>query len=121
MSWESLILFVLALFVWGISVAGRWLQEQMAKTSSSGNEFEPIEWSPHPEFEEMTRGEALALLDGLQQKNSPTFIPSQIIRQKKTVRRLGLGRPQTLRQGIILMTVLGPCRALEQSKDSTPF
>ena len=117
MSVESIIFFLLALFVWGLSVVGRWLQAQMQKQSTDGIEFEPIEWSPQPEDKKVSsvsRVEAVAPREEPQQKSSPTIPSSKIIRHKKTIRHLGLGSPRTIRQGIILMTVLGPCRALEK-------
>ncbi|MDT7044081.1 hypothetical protein [Candidatus Nitronereus thalassa] len=122
MSVESIIFFLLALFVWGLSVAGRWLQEQMQKHSTDGVEFEPIEWSPQPEFEEAPKVPPAEAASPLEEPppRPPVTSQSQNVRTT-TLRRLGLGSPQTLRQGIILMTVLGPCRALESSSDRRTF
>jgi hypothetical protein len=124
MSVESIIFFLLALFVWGLSVAARWVQEQMQRHSTDGIEFEPIEWFPQPEAAEVSRIPSLEELgpwEEPQPKSSPTVKASKIVRHKKTIRRLGLGSPKTIRQGIILMTVLGPCRALESSSDVRTF
>lgn len=118
MSVESIIFFVLALFVWGLSAVARWFQDQMQKRSTDGLEFEPIDWSPHPGFEEAPKGEALLPLSELQQ-TSPSAASDRrkIDRPKRSAIRLGLGRSQTVRQGIILMTVLGPCRAMEKPNE----
>lgn len=122
MSWENLIFFVLVLVVWGISVAGRWLQEQMAKTSTDGREFEPIEWTPAFESEGIPQAETLVPPEGRQEpRPSQLSLRNVRVSKKNIVRRLGLGSPQTLRQGIILMTVLGPCRALEPTNHTRPF
>jgi hypothetical protein len=51
------------------------------------------------------------------------FLPSDDAREqqdtpkRRTASRLRLGNKADLRQGIIIMTVLGPCRALEHPDD----
>jgi len=118
MSVDSIIFFVLALIVWGLSVAARWFQEQMQKQSTDGIEFEPIDWSSGSEREPVPNVQTQETPVPKEQP-SPPIIPDRrgMIRQKGMVSRLGLGRPQTVRRGIILMTVLGPCRALEKSDE----
>jgi len=118
MSMESIIFFVLALMVWGLLVGARWMKEQMDKASYEGA---PIEWSSSSALELSPTEETLVLG---QEQQSPTPVStdrSRTSRQKNIRRRLGLEHPQNLRQGIILMTVLGPCRALEQPNDSKSF
>jgi hypothetical protein len=118
MSMESIIFFGLALMVWGLSVGARWMKEQMDKASYEGA---PIEWSSRSALELSPTEETLVLG---QKQQSPTPVStdrSRTFRQKNIRRRLGLAHPQNLRQGIILMTVLGPCRALEQPNDSKSF
>ena len=118
MSMETIIFFVLALMVWGLSVGARWMKEQMDKASYEGA---PIEWSSRSALELSPTEETLVLG---QEQQSPTPVStdrSRTRRQKNIRRRLGLENPQNLRQGIILMTVLGPCRALEQPNSSRPF
>ena len=118
MSMESLIFFVLALMVWGLLVGARWLQEQMEKASYEG---EPIEW-PSSSALEVSPTEGLsALSEKGHSHTSVSTARSRTSRHKNIRRRLGLENPQNLRQGIILMTVLGPCRALEQPNNSKPF
>ncbi|MFB3146550.1 MAG: hypothetical protein ACE1ZO_05440 [Nitrospirales bacterium] len=116
---ESIIFFVLALMVWGLLVGARWMKEQMDKASYEGA---PIEWSSRSALELSPAEETLVLG---QEQQSPTPVStdrSRMSRPKKNFRRrLGLENPQNLRQGIILMTVLGPCRALEQPNNSKPF
>jgi len=118
MSMETIIFFVLALLVWGLSVGARWMKGQMDKASYEGA---PIEWSSRSALELSPTEETLVLG---QEQQSPTPVSpdrSRTSRQKNIRRRLGLENPQNLRQGIILMTVLGPCRALEQPNDSKSF
>jgi len=121
MSVESIIFFLLALFVWGISVAARWFQEQMNSRSTDGIEFEPIDWSSSSDFEAESQSAPLVQPEVHQRLRPLPSVPKNTVPRKELVKRFGLDRPQTLRQGIILMTVLGPCRALEPSKDSRSF
>jgi len=118
MSMESIIFFVLALMVWGLSVGARWMKEQMDKASYDG---EPIEWSSSSTLEVSPTEGLAALSEEGQSHTSVSTDRSRTIRRKNIRRRLGLENPQNLRQGIILMTVLGPCRALEQPNNSRPF
>jgi len=117
MSMESIIFFGLALMVWGLSVGARWMKEQMDKASYEGA---PIDWSSRSALELSPTEETLVLGEGQPHTSVPTD-RSRTSRQKNIRRRLGLKHPQNLRQGIILMTVLGPCRALEQPNNSKPF
>ena len=118
MSMESIIFFVLALMVWGLSVGARWMKEQMDKASYEGA---PIEWSSSSALE-VSPTEGLSALSEEGQSQTPVSTDrSRTSRQKNIKRRLGLEHTQNLRQGIILMTVLGPCRALEQPNNSKPF
>ncbi len=118
MSMESIIFFVLALMVWGLSVGARWMKGQMDKASYEGA---PIEWSSSSALEVSPTEETL--VQGEEGQSHPSVSPdrSRTSRHKNIRRRLGLENPQNLRQGIILMTVLGPCRALEQPNSSRPF
>lgn len=121
MSMESILFFILALFVWGLSAAARWFQEQVNRRSTDGLEFEPIEWSSDPELETVPNVQTLEAPVLKKQPSRPIPDRGSLVRQKKTGNRFGLAKPQTLRQGIILMAVLGPCRALEPPKDSNSF
>ncbi len=121
MNVDSIIFFILVLFVWGLSVAARWFQEQMRKHSTDGIEFEPIDWSSGPELETVPTVQAPET--PVLQELPVHSISDQNghVRRNKVIRRFGLGNRQTFRQGIILMTVLGPCRALEPSNETKPF
>lgn len=121
MSIESILFFVLALFVWGLSAAARWFQEQVNRRSTDGLEFEPIDWSSSPELEAVPNVQTLEAPVLKKQPSRPIPDRGRAVSQPKPGHRFGLDKPQTLRQGIILMTVLGPCRALESPKDSNAF
>ncbi len=118
MSMESIIFFGLALMVWGLSVGARWMKEQMDKASYEGA---PIEWSSRSALELSPTEETLVLGGDGQSQTPVSTARSRTSRKKNIRRRWGLEHPQNLRQGIILMTVLGPCRALEQPNNSRPF
>jgi len=121
MSWDSLILLLVALAVWGLSVAARWFQEQMEKHSTDGLAREPIDWSAPAQRESASLPQAAVPSD--QPQEPPPSQPERVRkpRQNAIKQRLGLDRPQTLRRGMILMTVLGPCRALEPVKEIRPY
>ncbi len=121
MSIESILFFILALFVWGLSAAARWFQEQVNRRSTDGLEFEPIEWSSDPELETAPNVQTLKAPVLKKQPSRPIPDRRRIVSEPKPVHRFGLDKPQTLRQGIILMTVLGPCRALESPNDTRSF
>ncbi len=121
MSVESIVFFVLVLFFWGAAVAARWLQEQFAKHTTDGREFEPILWSSGPDNEAVPDAESPVPPDEQKHPGPTTLNLSRTVPQKKRIRQLGLHNPQTLRQGIILLAVLGPCRALEPPNDTRSF
>lgn len=121
MSLDSLVFLVLVLFVWGLSVAARWFQEQMNKYSTDGLDLEPIDWSPSPEWESLPPADLVAVPVETHQPRRSIPERKTTVTHKKTAKKFGLDRPQTLRQGVILMTVLGPCRALEPSNNSSAF
>ena len=113
MSRESLIFLIVILAVWGISIAARWLQEEIERGTTDDTEFEPIEKYPGLETEPVSKPETLAPLEATKHRPSPALDQEKQTHQRKLSNQLGLESTQTLRQGIILMTVLGPCRANE--------
>jgi hypothetical protein len=118
MSWDSLILLLVALAVWGLSVVARWFQEQMEKHSTDGLAMEPIDWSAPAQRESASLPQASVPSDQPQEPPPAPPEPVRKPRQKAIKQRLGLDSPQTLRQGMILMIVLGPCRALEKPDET---
>ena len=117
MSMDSLIFFLLVLAVWGLFAGAKWLQEQMDKHTTDGLEIEPIDWSAPSEIEAVHKPESSVFAI---QPNQPRFAQPESGRRLRPAnlrRRLGLGSRQNLRQGIILMTILGPCRGLEKPDD----
>ena len=110
---ESLILFFVFLFLSTIALAIRWLHEKIRREIALKD----------------LKDLFLPSDDGLEQpdrvtpdtrKTSPSKSPQpiQAFRPRTTPKRLTASRLRLrnkadLRQGIILMTVLGPCRALE--------
>lgn len=113
MSKESLIFLLVVLAVWGLSVAARWLQEEIEKGATHEIDFEPIKESPSFENEPMSKPETLASLETTKPLPSPTLVQEKRTHQRKLSNQLGLGSVQKMRQGIILTTILGPCRANE--------
>lgn len=115
MNIESLVLFAVLLFLSLLALGIRWLNEKIQRDialkelkdlflPSDEPQAPPGPMSPQPRSQKIT---------------PPTLQP----RAKSTVqgrgawRRLRVHNRSDLRQGIIIMTVLGPCRALETTKD----
>ena len=113
MSRESLIFLLVVLAVWGLSVVARWLQKEIERNAANKIEFEPIEESPSLETESVPKPETLETIETIKPILSTTLNQDKQTHQRKLSNQLGLDSTQTLRQGIILMTVLGPCRANE--------
>ena len=113
MSRESLIFLLVVLAVWGLSVVARWLQKEIERNAANKIEFEPIEESPSLETESVPKPETLETIETIKPILSATLNQDKQTHQRKLSNQLGLDSTQTLRQGIILMTILGPCRANE--------
>ena len=113
MSRESLIFLLVVLAVWGLSVAARWLQEEIERGTTDDTEFEPIEKYPSLETESVSKPETLAPLEATKHRPSPALDQEKQTHQRKLSKQLGLDSMQKMRNGIILMTILGPCRANE--------
>lgn len=113
MSVEAFVFLGIVLLVWFLASMGSWLREQLERYTRYQEElvareaFPPSPDSGSVQFEEV-----------------PTE-PSEIT-PPRVVARARLQRPARLRyrsrkaarQGVILMTVFGPCRALELRGDS---
>jgi hypothetical protein len=104
MSRESLIFLLVVLAVWGLSVAARWLQQEIERSTADEIKFEPDKGSLRLEQPISTIETTKPLLPSVPEEEKQT-------RQKKLSNQLGLDNIQKVRHGIILMTVLGPCRA----------
>ena len=126
MSRENIVVLILALLFWAFSAVARWLKEEMGKRAPKGGATESYEWSPASEFivekhpERETRGAPLPPAEKETKTGSLPDLHSKVGRGSK-VKRLGLGSPRSLQQGIILMAILGPCRALEPPDENNPW
>ena len=121
MSRESLIFLLVVLAVWGLSVAARWLQEEIEKSNAGEIEFEPIRESSSFETEPVSKPDTLASLEATKPLPSPTLHKKKQTYRRKLSNQLGLGSTQKMREGIILMTILGPCRANEPINTTRSF
>lgn len=114
---ESLVFFAVLLFLSGLALAIRWLNERIRRDIALKNLKDLF----LPSNDAYDQGNPKA---GDTTKTSPTKSkqPVQQFRpttspKRRTASQLRLRNRADLRQGIIIMTVLGPCRALEHPED----
>lgn len=113
MSMESLIFFAVLLFLSGLALAIRWLNERIRRDIA----FKNLKDLFLPSNDAHDQGDRKAA-DAT--KTFPTK-PKQPVQQfrpttspkRRTASQLRLRSRADLRQGIVIMTILGPCRALE--------
>ncbi len=113
MSIEALVSFIVFLFLSLLALAVRWLNERIRRDIALRDLkdlFLPSDDSRvQPDRETgRTTPTAPSKPKQLRQEFRPTTSP-----KRRTASRLRIHNRADLRQGIIIMTVLGPCRALE--------
>ena len=113
MSIESLVFIGIVLFVWLIASLGSWLREQIEQYSRYQEERSALqEFSPAPD-------------SGRVQPTAerPETPCSNLVVQESLKRpvRVRYRSRSTARQGIVLMTVFGSCKALERRDESRPM
>ncbi|HNP62186.1 MAG TPA: hypothetical protein PKM72_15165 [Nitrospirales bacterium] len=114
---ESLVFFAVLLFLSGLALAIRWLNERIRRDIAFKNLKDLF--LPSNDSHEQDDRKAAATT-----KTSPTK-PQQAVQQfrpitspkRRTASQLRLRNRADLRQGIVIMTVLGPCRALQHPDD----
>lgn len=117
MSIEALVSFIVFLFLALVALAIRWLNERIRRDIALRDLkdlFLPSHDSrkqPDREAPDATKASALK-----PQQPKQTFRPT-MAPKRRTASRLRLRNKADLRQGIIIMTVLGPCRALQHPDD----
>ncbi len=108
MSIESLIFLGIVLAVWMIASVGSWLREQIERHAQYQEELEAREsFPPSPASGSVQVEEVTA--------EPPEIIPPRVVAREKPQRpaRLRYRSRKAARQGVILMTVFGACKALE--------
>lgn len=117
MSFEAFVSFTIFLILSLIALAVRWLNERIRRDIA----FKDLKdlFLPSDDSREQPDREALDTTNTSPSKPKQpkqTFIPTTAPK-RRTASRLRLRHKADLRQGIIIMTVLGPCRALEHPDD----
>ncbi len=115
MSMESLAFFAVLLFLSGLALAIRWLNERIRRDIAFKNLKDLFLPDAHDQGDRKAADTT---------KTSPTK-PKQPIQEfrpttspkRRTASQLRLRNRADLRQGIVIMTVLGPCRALQHPDD----
>ncbi|HBP86325.1 MAG TPA: hypothetical protein DD706_01345 [Nitrospiraceae bacterium] len=117
MSLEAFISFTIFLFLSLIALAIRWLNERIRRDIAL-RDLKDLFLPSGDSREQQDR----AASDTTKTSQSKPKQPIQKFRPTTTPKRRTASRPRLrnkadLRQGIIIMTVLGPCRALEHPDD----
>ena len=114
---ESLILFIVFLFLSAIALAIRWLNEKIRQEIAL-KDLKDLFLPSDDALEQSDRVAPDTTRTSPSKPTQPlqTFSPTTTTK-RQAVSRLRLGNKADLRQGIIIMTVLGPCRALEPPDD----
>jgi hypothetical protein len=113
MNIESFVLFAVLLFLALLALAIRWLNEKIRRDIAL-KDLKDLFLSSDEPREQPGRG--VPETTRLAQKPKPPILTSRAAdppKDRRTWSRLRLRNRADLRQGIVIMTVLGPCRALE--------
>jgi hypothetical protein len=105
---EPFVYLAIFLFLALLTVLGRWLNEKIREEIHLRDLFGPAE-SPTQPQDLTTPGAPKALT---QEAITPSSRPSSLRNRRMRI-KTALHNKQDLRQGMVLITVLGPCRALE--------
>jgi hypothetical protein len=112
MSIEPFVYLTVFLFLTLLTFFARWLSEKAREEIHLRNIFGPSEKPGEPHVFETTQETTK-----LRQEPISTLPRPTSSRKLGTPLKISLHNKRGLRQGIVLMTVLGPCRALEPQQD----
>ena len=117
MSIEAFVSFTIFLVLALFALAVRWLNERIRRDIAF-SDLKDLFLPSDDAREQQERGVTKTRTTSLSKPKRPiaTFSPTTTTK-RRAVSRLRLGNKADLRQGIIIMTVLGPCRALEHPDD----
>jgi hypothetical protein len=117
MSIEAFVSFTIFLVLALFALAVRWLNERIRRDIAL-SDLKDLFLPSDDAREQQERGatETRTTSPSKPKQPIPTFRPTTTPK-RRTASRLRLGNKADLRQGIIIMTVLGPCRALEHPDD----
>ncbi|GJL68735.1 MAG: hypothetical protein NPIRA06_13700 [Nitrospirales bacterium] len=117
MSIESLVFFAVLLFLSGLALAIRWLNERIRRDIAFKNLKDLF--LPSNNAHDQGAPEAADNTKTSQTKPQQPVLPFRPTTspKRRTASQLRLRNRADLRQGIVIMTVLGPCRALQHPDD----
>lgn len=121
MNIESLVLFAVLLFLSLLALGIRWLNEKIKRDIALKDLKDLFLPSDEPQA---PPGRVPPQPTRMAHKPIPPILPPKStspLHGRGAWRRLRVHNRSDLRQGIIIMTVLGPCRALETTRDDRSF
>ena len=112
MSIESLSFIAIVLLVWMIANIGSWLREQIERYARHQEAFEAHEAFPRAVDSGSVPPQGATA-------ETPQLVPTHSVGRESLRRpaRIRYRSRRAARQGVILMTVFGPCKALESRKE----
>lgn len=122
MSIEPFVYFVLFLLVGMAMMFARWLKTEIEKRNKEFDGERRLDWEQGELSNVNQLGENETVIVA-SEESSQNFLAAQSSSQSLVVPqkwRRHVRASSTLGQGIVLMTILGPCRALDE-KDNTPL
>ena len=116
---EPFVFLGIILLVWFLSALGSWLRQEMERQSPSFPEADSladaVEALPSPDGGSVTPEEAT---HDVQEETIAVSRPVSTGRWSRPVSgRLRYRGPKAVREGIVMMTVFGSCKALDLRKD----
>ncbi len=117
MSVEAFVFLGIVLSVWFFASVGSWLRQQIERYSQHREEFNAREARPpSPDSGPFQSEDGSAGTQEASMELSP--VVTQGRRKRPASGRLRYRSRKAARQGIILMTVFGPCKALDPRDES---
>ena len=105
---EPFVYLAVFLFLALLTVLGRWLNERIREEINLRDLFGPAETGKEPQVLQRPGAPKGLRQEAVTPSSRPSGPPNRRMRLQMALHNKG-----DLRQGIVLMTILGPCRALE--------
>ncbi len=116
---EPFVFLGIILLVWLLSAFGSWLRQEIERRSPSFQESDPIADPAadpsFPAYESVTP--EVVTLDAQEESLAVSRVVSTRRRSHPTSGRLRDRSAKAVREGIVMMTVFGPCKALDLRKE----
>lgn len=110
---ESFVFLGIILVVWLIAFLGSWLRQELERQARAQEEAEAL--AAFPPSLEVARGAEEETVAGIEEG---PIEPSPLAARPRSSKRFRYRSPHAMRQGVVLMTVFGPCKAFDRNHGS---